>query len=265
MKAPEECIYPLRVLENDRVKLIPFDLEAKHHELFFLASKPYPELFKYLSSGPFESAQDLVDNFYMPNIHRPRGSLLWLVVDKTQQKEDVSPTHLTVWLPEGALAGCIGFVNSSAMHSKTEIGYVITLPPFQRTHVTTNAVGLLMHYALDLPLPEGHTGPAYDGAVPLIGGNGLRRCQWQADATNESSKNAALRVGMTFEGVLRWVRIVPTADRGHNQKVFDSDDPRGAVLGRDMFMAATCWDEWEGQTGSMSVRQHVDQLMARRS
>ena len=39
--------------------------------------------------------------------------------------------------------------------------------------------------------------------LPEQGGLGLRRCQWHTTTLNEPSKKAALRLGYTFEGVMR--------------------------------------------------------------
>lgn len=68
------------------------------------------------------------------------------------------------------VAGMASYINSSDTDACTEIGFVVILPQFQRSHVTSNMVetspagkeqriltthalqvGLLMHYALDLP------------------------------------------------------------------------------------------------------------------
>lgn len=59
--------------------------------------------------------------------------------------------------------------------------------------MTSNMVGLLLHYTLDLP---------------ERGGLGLRRMQWIADERNEPSVNAAKRLGYSFEGVARWDRVL---------------------------------------------------------
>ncbi|KAH8759735.1 hypothetical protein BGZ57DRAFT_614301 [Hyaloscypha finlandica] len=77
----------------------------------------------------------------------------------------------------------------------TEIGVIIS-PAFQRTHVSTNAVGLLLVWTLDRP---------------SAGGLGLRRVAWQAHAENQASREVALRMGFELEGILRWQRVSPTA------------------------------------------------------
>jgi len=127
-----------------------------------------------------------------------------------------------------------------------EIGHILTLPAFQRTYVTSNAVGLLLHYALD---------------TPSAGGLGLRRVFWQANALNEKSVRAAQRMGFHFEAIIRWDRVLPLGkdiDIAGNKKGERSEDPRPGCIARDTAMLSLCWDDWEG-----GGRQHVDEIMAR--
>lgn len=149
---------------------------------------------------------------------------------------------------EPTLAGTIGFLNSSVADLSTEIGYVITLPEFQRTHVTTNGAGMLLHYGLDLPKD---------------GGLGLRRVQWQASANNQRSVNAAMKLGFKLEGIQRWQRSLPDAESkaiGSNGIPLRNGDPRRENLGRDSAVLALCWDEWEE-----GGREKVDEMMKLKS
>jgi len=51
----------------------------------------------------------------------------------------------------GALAGVIGLFFMSPENLSVEIGWVLVFPTFQRTYATTNAIGLLLRYCLELP------------------------------------------------------------------------------------------------------------------
>ena len=161
--------------------------------------------------------------------------MLYAVIDKT--KPTPSPTNDQ----EGALAGVIGYLNSSVEHESTEIGFVIILPAFQRTHVTSNAIGLLLHYALD---------------APEQGGLGMRRVQWQANSVNGLSRKVAERMGFESEGVMRWHKIFK--DGVARGKVGNGrGTPEGAEegdLGRDTAIYRLCWDDWE-DTGREKVRR----------
>lgn len=72
-------------------------------------------------------------------------------------------------------AGLIGLKNTSEGELSTEIGWLVTLPQFQRTHVTTHAIGLLLLWAFDEL--------------------GMDRVQWYTDERNERSLRAAERMG----------------------------------------------------------------------
>lgn len=128
------------------------------------------------------------------------------------------------------LAGVIGFLQGSSLNLSLEIGAVITLPAFQRTHITSNAVGLLLQYCFELP-PTGL---------------GLRRVQWQADATNNASVNFATRFGFIKEGVKRWERTYPSGSgKKGNGLTPRKGDPRADCPGRDTCVFGIAWDEWE--------------------
>lgn len=164
--------------------------------------------------------------------------MLYAVIDKTRPSS--SPTND----PSGALAGTIAYLESSAEHLVTEIGFVITLPPFQRTHVTSNAVGLLLQYALE---------------PPEHGGLGLRRVQWCANSVNTASRKVAERMGFVFEGVIRWDKVFK--DGMNRGKVGNGRGvPPGAEegdIGRDTVLYGISWEEW-GSGGREKVRRIME-------
>jgi RimJ/RimL family protein N-acetyltransferase len=142
------------------------------------------------------------------------------------------------------LAGTIGFMNTLPAHLSTEFGCVITLPRFQRTHVTANAVGLLLHLALD---------------VPAEGGFGLRRVAWQTNALNTISMRAAERLGFRHEGVLRWDHILRPGKAANRMDVpLRAGDSKPDRPGTDTVRYRLCWDDWEG-----GAREAVDAIMQR--
>ncbi|KAG6372491.1 acetyltransferase [Boletus reticuloceps] len=143
-------------------------------------------------------------------------------------------------------AGTIGYLHGSPTHLSVEIGFIIILPPFQRTHVTTNAVALLLRYALDLPT-----------ATPP--GLGLRRVQWQSSEKNEASIRVAERMGFKREGLLRWDRVYMGGQgKAGNGEDVREGDPMPDTLGRHTVLFALCWDDWEN-----GGRERVAQLTDR--
>lgn len=189
--------------------------------------------------GPFATEKNFVDDFVEGRVRPDSAMVLYAIIDKTRPptKEDEN----------GALAGIIAYMNTSTANLSTEIGCVTILPPFQKTHVTSNAVGLLLQYALELP---------------ENGGLGLRRVQWQASSVNTASMRSAERMGFEKEGVLRWDRVFHRGKAngkvGNGRRV----PPGGneGDFGRDTVVFGLCWDDWE-QGG----REKVQVTMDRRS
>ncbi|KAG9312449.1 acyl-CoA N-acyltransferase [Chiua virens] len=237
--------FPVRELENDRVRLSPF-IPSQHAELFFQGSLSHSTLYQHLPFGPFTSATDFVQQLIYDRIQLDRGMILYAIIDKTKSSRTPGSTDANIALSSADFAGIVGYLNGSPVHLKIEIGFVIVLPSFQRTHVTTNAVGLLLRYALDLPT-----------ATPP--GLGLRRVQWQASERNDASIRVAERMGFTKEGLLRWERMFP-GDQGKagNGEDIREGDPRAGTIGRHTVMLAMCWDDWGN-----GWRDQVAQLMDR--
>ena len=170
-------------------------------------------------------------------------TILFAIIDKTRTDE------FNVDKDGGALAGTIGLLNTSFENLSTEIGFVVIAPPFQRTHVTSNAVGLLMQYTLDLPDQ---------------GGLGLRRVCWQANIPNVASVRAAERMGFRKEGLLKWDRVFhggwETGKVGNNRPMpRRGENGERQEMGRDTIMLSHCWDDWEE-----GGRNTVKSIMERR-
>lgn len=215
------------VLESERVKLVPFDLTV-HAKLLITACSDV-SYYDFIPMGPYKDEEEFIAFLRNENVEDNNEIAMFAVYDKTKEEE--------------AYAGVIGFVNSSAQDLVTEI-FVIIAPAFQRTHVTSNAIGILLKYALD-----------------LSGGLGLRRVVWQASAANTASIRTAKRMGFRQEGVLRWHKAWPESkSRGANGTRVRKGDPREEMfpLGRDTVVLSICWDDWEG-----GVRAHVEATMAR--
>ncbi|KAL0581110.1 hypothetical protein V5O48_000899 [Marasmius crinis-equi] len=222
-------------LENERIKIIPF-IPSEHADLVFEKWKASPQLCDHLPFGPYDSLQEFISDLWEGRVKNSAAEALFMIYDKTRLDEKGKPSP----------AGSIAYINSSAEHLATEIGCIVIFPEFHRTHVTTNAVGLMMHYALDLPKD---------------GGLGCRRVQWVADARNSPSINHAKKMGFELEGILKWHRAIPQSKAaGHNGRPIRKDDPREECFARDSAILGMYWDVWEN-----GGRERVDQRMARTS
>ncbi|KAK0440605.1 acyl-CoA N-acyltransferase [Armillaria borealis] len=218
-------------LQSERVKLVPFDISV--HTRLLVTAFSDESLYDFVPFGPFKDEEEFIASFWNKRMKDNIGMTMFAVYDRTKPEES-------------AYAGVVGYLNSSAEDLVTEIGFVIIAPAFQKTHVTSNAVGLLTKYALDMPED---------------GGLGLRRVVWQASAANIASVRTAKRMGFQQEGILRWHRAWPTSKtRGANGTRVRKGDPKEEAfpLGRDTAILSICWDDWEG-----GARAHVEATMAR--
>ncbi|KAG6372490.1 acyl-CoA N-acyltransferase [Boletus reticuloceps] len=217
---------------------------AQHADLFFQGSSSHPELYQHLPPGPFPSVTNFTEDYIHTHIQPDTGDILYAIIDKTRTPRmndgtNVPPSDID-------FAGMIGYIHGSPTHLSVEIGCIIVLPPFQQTHVTTNAVGLLLRYALDLPT-----------ASPP--GLGLRRVQWQTSEKNEGSIRVAERMGFKREARLLWDRVfVGGQGKVGNGEDIREGDPRPGTLGRHTVVFAICWDDWEN-----GGREQVARLMER--
>jgi len=227
-------IFPIHLssLENDRLKLTPF-IPRKHAQCYFDQSHTHDrELYRWMpiTFPTLDSFLSMVENWFRLD---PTW-VLFAIIDKTKSEGD--PGYLVS--EGGSLAGMIGLIHSSDSNLVTEIGAVVVLPPFQHTHVTPNAVGLLMQYCLSLP-----TAPKP--------GLGLRRVEWTTNPANIPSNKVAENMGMKKDGYLRWIWVLPEGKEGREGR-------KGEKPGRDSVLYAVCWDDWEG-----GVREQVQKLMDR--
>jgi RimJ/RimL family protein N-acetyltransferase len=125
--------FPLQLLENAVVQLTPF-IPRLHAETFWQQFQPESApLTRYFPLTLLDLEAFLT--FVEFEFRRKYDGVLFAIVDKTQPHDSGL---------SGALAGVIGLLRTVPTQLTTEIGGVITLPRFQRTHVTSNAIGLLL-------------------------------------------------------------------------------------------------------------------------
>ena len=182
-----------------------------------------PDLFRHMPLGQFISTELFSSNFIEGFVRPNHQMMLYTVIDKTQPQTSVDK--------EGALAGFLSYINMSQIHQTTEIAYVVILPRFQCTHVTSNAVGLLLNFALNT---------TSEGCL------GLRRVQWQTSTTNNTLMRVAEEFGFVKEGVLRWERDFPggRSKRKQGNGIHSSPGANDGDLIRDSVVFSMCWDDW---------------------
>jgi len=223
-------IMPLHeaTLESDRVKLTPF-IPSLHAKDYAKQVAAHPELHRYMPLDP--SSLDEILTVFEQLVRYQPTNILFAIIDKARG---------------GALAGVIGLFFMSPENLSVEVGWVLIFPAFQRTYVTTNAVGLLLRYCLEPPCTLQRRGL------------GLRRVQWIAHTANRASQATAKRMGFEEEGVLRWTGVLPEDKEGNGITLRDGD-PERTRQGRHSVMLSLCVDDWES-----GGREHVQRLMDRR-
>ncbi|TDZ87557.1 Bifunctional chorismate mutase/prephenate dehydratase [Colletotrichum sidae] len=168
MDNTDNFCFPLGEVANDRVKLTPFRAD-RHAAKYIESTSGQPELYAHTVSGPYKDVEDFVKTFVEGESQADPGMFTFAIIDKTRpaSAED----------DEGELAGRISFANTSKAHLCTEVGYIMIFPDYQRTHVTTNAVGLMLQKAF---------------ATTEGGGFGIRKVLWQAHAHPGNRGSATL-------------------------------------------------------------------------
>ena len=81
----------------------------------------------------------------------------------------------------GKYCGQASFLDNHAQNGVTEIGHIWFAPELQRTRGATEALFLMLKYAMD--------------------DLGYRRMQWRCNSLNAKSRGAARRLGFRFEGI----------------------------------------------------------------
>jgi RimJ/RimL family protein N-acetyltransferase len=122
-------------------------------------------MWTYVAYGPFSTLAEYRQ--WVGSEYVCNGeTLFWALVDKGTD----------------ALGGVVSYSQIRPRVGVVEIADVVYAPRFQRTPAATESVYLLLSNAFEL---------------------GYRRCEWKCDVLNKRSKNAATRLGFSYEGTFR--------------------------------------------------------------
>ncbi len=100
--------------------------------------------------------------------------------------------HAIIDVRDGRAVGMASYLRIAPAAGSIEVGHIHYSPLLQRTPAATEAMYLMMKRVFEL---------------------GYRRYEWKCNALNRASRNAALRLGFSFEGVFRQAGVV----KGHNR------------------------------------------------
>lgn len=95
-------------------------------------------------------------------------------------------------LETGRYCGVASFLRINPASGSIEVGHINFAPALQRTRAATEAMYLMMQWAFAA---------------------GYRRYEWKCDALNGASRRAALRLGLSYEGVFRQATVYKGRNR----------------------------------------------------
>ena len=157
---------PARIVHDGRyARLEPLDASTHTAELYAAShgDDARHRIWDYLAYGPFATADEF------------RAHL-------RSQADSTDPLFFAIRDTRTGLAsGVASYLNVVPAHGTIEIGHIWLGPTLQNTAAATEALYLLIRHALD--------------------DLGYRRMEWKCNALNEPSRNAARRLGFTFEGI----------------------------------------------------------------
>ena len=145
-----------------------------HAAELFAAFDKADGLWAYLPYGPFASTADYGD--WIDQNTQSSDPFFYAIVDKLSQKAMGVASYLRINPSVGSI----------------EVGHICLSPALQKTKAATEAMFLMMQWAFDA---------------------GYRRYEWKCDALNLPSRQAAARLGLSYEGVFRQMSIVKGRNR----------------------------------------------------
>ena len=101
--------------------------------------------------------------------------------------------HTILALPDARPVGIASYLRIDPNAGSIEVGHINYAPALQRTRAATEAMFLMMKRAFDEL--------------------GYRRYEWKCDALNAGSCAAAVRLGLTYEGIFRQATIYKARNR----------------------------------------------------
>jgi len=147
---------------------------ARHGPDLWEAVRGHDAVWTYMSYGPFADSGAFA---------------AWLA--EREQLQD--PYYYAVVDKAGRAIGVFALLEIRPAMRVVEVGHVVYSPALQRKPLATEAQYLLAKYAFETL--------------------GYRRYEWKCNVLNESSYNAALRLGFSYEGLFRQHMIVKGRSR----------------------------------------------------
>jgi RimJ/RimL family protein N-acetyltransferase len=167
---------PPRSLMSGRFcRLEPINAAAHTADLFAANSLDIEgRNWTYLSYGPFQDLESY--RAWIETECLGHDPLFFAIIDQTTKKA----------------VGLASYLRITPACGSIEVGHINYSPLLSRTPAATEAMFLMMNRAFEL---------------------GYRRYEWKCDALNAASRNAAQRLGFSFEGVFRQATVYKGRNR----------------------------------------------------
>ena len=162
------------VMQGHYCRLEPLNPDVHAHALYQANSADDGSMWTYLPYGAFDSFQDYQQ--WLAQFCMGRDPLFYAVVDQASQQPIGFGSYMRIDPSNGAV----------------EVGHLAYSPLLRGTVMATEAMFLMMKNAFEL---------------------GYRRYEWKCNALNLPSRQAALRLGFSFEGVFRQAMV----NKGRNR------------------------------------------------
>jgi hypothetical protein len=151
---------------------------------------------KFVSLVPLDSGRDVQDLYEVSHGNEGKERLWTYMAYGPFSSVEVMEDPLFLAVVDQATqkrVGMVSFANNVPAMRRIELAHIWYSPAYQRTAINTEAVYLMMRHVFD----------------ELV----YRRVEWKCDALNSRSRQAALRLDFTFEGIFRKHMIVKGRNR----------------------------------------------------
>ncbi|MBP0603230.1 GNAT family N-acetyltransferase [Aeromonas sanarellii] len=165
---------PHRVLSGWGCRLEPLDPERHLADLWLSFSADSGAMWTYLTSGPF--ADEAAMGVWLRGVAAKADPQFYAIKDAGNDRALGLASYLRIDPAAGSM----------------EVGWLHFSPALQQSRLATAAMALMMANAFAL---------------------GYRRYEWKCNALNWPSRQAALRLGFSYEGTFRQARV----DKGHSR------------------------------------------------
>jgi RimJ/RimL family protein N-acetyltransferase len=167
-------------------KVEPVTLTGKHVRLEPWSHRFLEDLYASTVTGSPASNWTYLDT---PPLDNPEGLGRWL----DGLDADPGAVPLVICRPDGRAVGTASYLRLDHVNGSVEVGAINYAAELQRTAASTEAMFLMMRHAFDTL--------------------GYRRYEWKCDSLNDPSRNAARRLGFTYEGTFRNAVVYKSRNR----------------------------------------------------